>query len=42
MVKKCEIREDVKNTYEEETRKRRIMIFNLKKKEGKSDNRVCE
>ena len=32
-----EIRKDVKSTTEEETMKRRIMIFNLKKKEGKSD-----
>ena len=36
IVKKCEIRKGIKRTTEEETRKR-IMIFNLKKKTGKSD-----
>ena len=36
IVKKCDIRMEVKSTNEEETMNRR-MIFNLKKKEGKSD-----
>ena len=37
LVKQCEIRKEVKNTTEEETRKIRIMILNPKIKEGKSD-----
>ena len=37
IVKKCEIRMAVKSTNEEENRNRRMMIFNLKKKEGNSD-----
>ena len=37
IVKKSEIRKEVKTTYEEETRKKGIMIFNLKNKTGKSD-----
>ena len=37
IVKKCEIRNEEKCTTEKETRKRRIMIFNLKKKKIKSD-----
>ena len=36
-VKKSVIRKEVKSTNEEETRKKRIMIFNLKNKTGKSD-----
>ena len=31
------IRKEVKSTNEEEARKKRIMIFNLKNKTGKSD-----
>ena len=37
IVKKSVIRKEVKSTNEEETRKKRIMIFNLKNKTGKSD-----
>ena len=37
IVKKSLIRKEVKSTNEEETRKKRIMIFNLKNKTGKSD-----
>ena len=37
IVKKFLIRKEVKSTNEEETRKKIIMIFNLKKKIGKSD-----
>ena len=37
IVKKYVIRKEVKSTNEEETRKKRIMIFNLKNKTGKSD-----
>ena len=37
IVKKSVIRKEVKSTHEEETRKKRIMIFNLKNKVGKSD-----
>ena len=37
IVKKSVIRKEVKSTNEEETRKKRIMIFNLKNKIGKSD-----
>ena len=36
-VKKSKIKMEVRNMNEEETRKRRIMLFNLKKKERKSD-----
>ena len=36
IVKKSVIRKDVKSTNEEKTRKKRIMIFNLKNKTGKS------
>ena len=35
IVKKYVIRKEVKSTNEEETRKKRIMIFNLKNKTGK-------
>ena len=37
IVKKSMIRKEVKSTNEEETRKKRIMISNLKNKTGKSD-----
>ena len=37
IVKKSVIRKEVKSTNEEETRKKRIMIFNLKNKTGKLD-----
>ena len=37
IVKKSVIRKEVKSTNEEETRKKIIMIFNLKNKTGKSD-----
>ena len=37
IVKKSVIMKEVKSTNEEETRKNRIMIFNLKNKTGKSD-----
>ena len=37
IVKKSVIRKEVKSTNEEETRKKQIMIFNLKNKTGKSD-----
>ena len=37
IVKKSVIRKEVKSTNEEETKKKRIMIFNLKNKTGKSD-----
>ena len=37
IVKKSVIMKEVKSTNEEETRKKRIMIFNLKNKTGKSD-----
>ena len=37
IVKKSVIRNEVKSTNEEETRKKIIMIFNLKSKTGKSD-----
>ena len=37
IVKKSVIRKEVKSTNEEETRMKRIMIFNLKNKTGKSD-----
>ena len=37
IVKQSVIRKEVKCTNEEETRKKRIMIFNLKNKTGKSD-----
>ena len=37
IVKKSVIRMEVKSTNEEETRKKIIMIFNLKNKTGKSD-----
>ena len=37
IVKKCEIRKEVKSTHEEETTKRIIIILKLKKKVGKSD-----
>ena len=36
IVKKSVIRKEVKSTNEEEPRKKRIMIFNLKNKTGKS------
>ena len=41
IVKKSVIRKEVKSTNEEETRKKIIMIFNLKNKTGKSDVDVC-
>ena len=34
IVKKYETRKKVKSTNEKETKNRRIMIFNLKKKDG--------
>ena len=37
LVNKIVIMIEVNNTNEEETRKKRIMIFNLKNKVGKSD-----
>ena len=37
LVNKFVIRKEVKSTNEEETRKKRIMMFNLKNKAGKSD-----
>ena len=37
IVKMSMIRKEVKSTNEEETRKKRLMIFNLKNKVGKSD-----
>ena len=37
IVKKSEMRKEVKSTNEHKTRKKRMMIFNLNKKEGKSD-----
>ena len=37
IVKKSVIRKEVKSTHEDETRKKKIMIFNLKNKIRKSD-----
>ena len=37
IIKKSVIRKEVKSTNEEETKKKRILIFNLKNKTGKSD-----
>ena len=37
IVKKSEINKEVKSTNQDETRKRRMLTFNLKKKDGTSD-----
>ena len=37
IVNKSVIRKEVKSTNEQETRKKQIMIFNLKNKTGKAD-----